>query len=64
MARPRTVVPENTRRSIVAKYGKGIGLVQIAADTELCVTVVRRCLIDNQVALRGRGRPRKVNVEA
>jgi hypothetical protein len=64
MARPRTVVPENTRRSIIAQYNKGVGLVDIAEATKFSSTVVRRCLIENSVSLRGRGRPRKNPVEA
>lgn len=58
MARPQTKVPANHVRSIVARYGKGEGLVEIAAALKYGVQVVRRVLAANGVKIRGRGRPR------
>lgn len=60
MSRPRTVVSSNTQRSIVSKYGKGIGLVALAEEFKLAVPVIRRVLVENDVAIRGRGRPATV----
>jgi len=57
MARPKIVVAENTRRSIVSKYGKGDGLVALAAEFEVSLPVIRRVLVDSGSEIRGRGRP-------
>lgn len=63
MARPRKVVTENQRRSIVSRYAKGDGFADIGKDLELTAAVIRRTLTDNNVTIRGRGRP-KLAVEA
>lgn len=57
MPRPQIVVKPNTQRSIVSKYNKGLGLVALAAEFELSTPVIRRVLVDNDVEIRGRGRP-------
>ncbi len=57
MARPRIKVLSNTQRSIVSKYGKGLGLVALATEFELSPPVIRRVLTENKVTIRGRGRP-------
>lgn len=58
MARPATKVSANTIRSILARYGKGDGLVKIAKALTLGVAVVRRVLVASHITIRGRGRPR------
>jgi len=57
MARPKIVVNGNQAKSIVAKYNKGAGLVALAAEFELSLPVIRRALVENDVVIRGRGRP-------
>lgn len=57
MSRPRTKVASNTVRSIVSKYTRGAGLVALAEEFELSASVIRRVLVDNDVPIRGRGRP-------
>jgi hypothetical protein len=60
MPRPKKEVTENQRRSIIAKYNSGMGLREIGdsfEDNTLAVAVVRRVLVENNVAIRGRGRP-------
>lgn len=57
MARPRKTVTSNQQRSIVARYKKGEGLVEIAEAIKLGIPVVRRVLVDNKITIRGRGRP-------
>lgn len=57
MARPRIEVVGNRQKSIVSKYGKGAGLVALAAEFELSVPVIRRVLTEGKVTIRGRGRP-------
>lgn len=57
MARPRIEVVGNQRKSLVSKYNKGAGLVALATEFELSVPVIRRVLEENNVIIRGRGRP-------
>lgn len=57
MSRPRIEVTANAKRSMVAKYNKGAGLVALAEEFELSVPVVRRVLAEAGVTIRGRGRP-------
>jgi hypothetical protein len=59
MPRPRKVVTENQRRSIVAQYAKGTGLKEIGDSFEntLTVAIVRRVLVENGSEIRLRGRP-------
>lgn len=53
-------ITANQRRSIVSRYTKrDQGLVQIAEETGLGIGVVRRVLTEEDVQLRGRGRPRR-----
>ncbi len=57
MSRSKMVVKSNTVRSIVAKYGKGIGFVELANTFDISIPVIRRVLTENGVKIRGRGRP-------
>ncbi len=57
MARSKTKVNKNHQRSIVSRYNKGTGLVELAEQFELGIQIIRRVLTDNEVAIRGRGRP-------
>jgi len=61
--RRKTEVTSNQVRSIVARYnkgGKGNGLIGIAEAVKLSPGIVRRVLLEQNVTLRGRGRPRIV----
>ena len=63
MSRPRTEVTLNTQRSIVAKYKKGGptgGLVALAKAFNMSISVIRRVLVENEIEIRGRGRPATV----
>jgi hypothetical protein len=61
MPRSKTVISENQRRSIIAKYTgeKAMGMLEIGEsfETPLTVAVVRRVLVENGIEIRGRGRP-------
>lgn len=57
MSRPQTKVTANQKRSIVAQYNKGVGLVAIAEAVKLGVQIVRRVLVEAGVKIRGKGRP-------
>ena len=57
MGRTRTKVTSNQTRSIVSKYGKGEGLVALAALFGVSTTVISRILREEGVEIRGRGRP-------
>ena len=57
MGRPQIEVTVNATRSLVSKYNKGTGLVALAEEFGLSVPVIRRVLTENEVQIRGRGRP-------
>ncbi len=57
MSRMKTKVSSNQQRSIVSKYNKGSGLGALAEEFGMGPAVIRRVLADNDVAIRGRGRP-------
>ncbi len=57
MGRPRTVVTANQVRSIVSKYNKGMGLLDLSDEFPYSVPVIRRVLREQKVRIRGRGRP-------
>ncbi len=62
MPRPKTKVTATVRRGIVAGYTRTknrLGLVALAEKFELSAAVIRRILVEADVALCGRGRPRK-----
>ena len=59
MSRPQTKVPANKVRSIVSRYTKkGEGLAAIAKAVGFGIQVVRRILVENDVKISTRGRPR------
>ena len=59
MARPKTKVTSNERRSIISKYtNHGYGLVELSELFEYSVTVIRRVLVEANATIRGRGRPK------
>jgi hypothetical protein len=57
MARPRIVVSENHRRSIVSRYDKGEGLRNIGKALGYKLQIVRRVLVENGIEIKDRGRP-------
>lgn len=57
MGRAKIEVTSNTVRSLVSKYNKGAGLVELAEEFKLSIPVIRRTLTDAKVKIRGRGRP-------
>lgn len=57
MGRTRITVTSNKTRSLVTKYKKGAGLVALAEEFGLSTPVIRRLLTENDVVIRGRGRP-------
>ena len=57
MSRPKAAVTSNQVRSIVSKYRKGTGLVSLAGEFGFSVPVIRRVLTEQDVSVRGRGRP-------
>lgn len=58
MAAQQKDISDARRRKIVEHYNKGIGMAKIAENIGCCVTVVRRILVEENVTIRGRGRPR------
>ena len=59
MGRAKTEVTENQRRSILSRYQKGEGFNPIGEALNLSFGVIRRVLVENNVEIRGRGRPCK-----
>ncbi len=57
MGRPKTVVTANQVRSIVSKYNKGAGLLDLSIEFDYSVPVIRRVLREKRVRVRKRGRP-------
>jgi len=57
MARAKVKLTANQVRSIVSKYNKNVGLVALATEFGHSVPVIRRVLEENDVTIRGRGRP-------
>ncbi len=59
MSRPRVKVTSNHRRSIVSRYGKGQGfeMIERALKFVYSISVIRRVLTEEDVKIRGRGRP-------
>ncbi len=57
MGRSRTEFSYNLTRSIVSKYKKDIGLVELALRFGVSTTVIARILREQGVKIRGRGRP-------
>lgn len=57
MARPQITMLANAVKSLVSKYNKGTGLVALSEEFETSVPVIRRILTENEVKIRGRGRP-------
>jgi len=54
----------NEVRSIVATYEKGYGLEFLAEKYGVGTGPIRQVLVDNDVAIRGRGRPSAETVKA
>jgi hypothetical protein len=61
MARKRKEISEAQRRRIIAAYKEGLGMLKIGNSLGHNVVVIRRVLIENNLVVRGRGRPRKLN---
>lgn len=57
MGRPKTKVSANEVRSLVSRYNKGVGLVELSQAFSYSVPVIRRVLAEKKVRIRGRGRP-------
>ncbi len=57
MGRPMTTVTANHIRSIVSKYNKGMGLLDLSDEFPYSVPVIRRVLREKRVRVRKRGRP-------
>ena len=55
----RHEVPDEHIRDLCFRYKSGGSLEQLAVEFGLTVTIVRRVLVENDVTIRGRGRPRK-----
>lgn len=60
MARPKAVVTSNQIRSIVSRYGKGVGLVALSTEFHFSIPVIRRVLVEAGSTIRKRGKPAKV----
>ena len=57
MSRPQIEVLAKAANSMVSKYNKGAGLVELATEFDLSIPVIRRTLADKGVKIRKRGRP-------
>lgn len=57
MGRPKLELNKRTTKTIVSQYGKGMGLVALAEKVQVSIPVIRRILVENDVAIRDRGRP-------
>jgi len=59
MAAPRKTVTDARTRRMCEGYSQGRGLVALAGEMGCSPSVVRNVLVENNVSIRGRGRPRK-----
>ena len=60
MGRPKLELSSKVVRSIVGGYTRKrqpLGLVALAEQINVSIPVIRRVLVENGVAVRGRGRP-------
>ena len=57
MARPKTVLTKRIQKTLVSRYNKGAGLVELAGYAEVSIPVVRRHLREAGVKIRKQGRP-------
>ncbi len=55
----RHEIPDEHVRDLCLRYRRGDSLERLAVEFGLTVTIVRRVLVENDVTIRGRGRPRK-----
>jgi hypothetical protein len=56
--KPRKEVSLAQRRLIIDAYAEGVGFEELAAKHGHCVSVIRRVLVESNIPIRHRGRPR------